>query len=380
MVESLRKQRLVLAGGGHAHVLVLKAFAERPEPNLDLVLVAKDLRTPYSGMLPGHVAGLYPRAALEIDLARLAQRAGARLVHDEAVRFDAPGRQVLLRNAPPEPYDVLSIDIGITPDLSGIHGAAEHALAVKPIGDFLAKWERLRDAVQAPAGPRRIAIVGGGPAGLCLSFAVAASLRRDAEERGRDPAAVTITLVSGGRSLELNAGMRRAALRALRRHGIALVAGAHARAIDAESVTLTDGRRIPADAVMVATQAAPPPALRDASLTKDRHGFLAIRPTLQVVGSDSVFAAGDCATMLDHPRPKAGVFAVRQGPHLAANLRLWLRGAPLAEVVPQRAHLILLSTADGRAIGGRGSWLSFEGRLAFRLKDWIDRRFMRQFP
>src|SRR4051812_11069257 len=371
--------RLVLVGGGHAHVLVLKSFADVPEPGLDLVLVAKDLRTPYSGMLPGHVAGLYPRAAMEIDLRRLADRAGARIVHDEAMGFDTAGKRILLKAGAPIPYDLLSIDIGITPDLSGIAGASEHALVVKPIGDFLAKWDRLRAEALTPDGPRRIAVVGGGVAGLCLSFAVAAALRHGAVGRGLDPDAFTISLVTAGAPPELNAGMRRAVGMALARHRIAVSTG-EASAIDASAITLSNGRRIPADAVLIATQAAPPSSFRNTALARDERGFLAIRPTLQVIGADDVFAAGDCATMLDHPRPKAGVFAVRQGPLLAANLRRRLRAESLSESIPQKRHLVLLSTADGRAIGGRGRWLWFEGRWAWWLKDWIDRRFMRQFP
>ena len=199
---------------------------------------------------------------------------------------------------------------------------------------FLAKWDRLRADALTRDGPRRIVIVGGGVAGLCLAFAVTAALRRSAVGRGLDPAAFQISLVSSGPPPEVNPGMRRAVDRALARHGID-VAGGEASAVDAGRVTLSDGRRVPADAVLVATQAAPPPSLRDACLAKDERGFLAIRPTLQVNDADDVFAAGDCATMPDHPRPKAGVYAVRQGPHLAANLRRRLRGEPLSDFIPR---------------------------------------------
>jgi selenide,water dikinase len=330
-------------------------------------------------MLPGHVAGLYPREAMHIDLARLAGRGNVRLVHDEAAGFDRAGRRVILAAGAPVAYDVLSIDIGIAPDLSGVAGAAEHALGVKPIGDFLAKWDALKARALGPGGPRRIAVVGGGAAGLCLVFAVAATLRREAAARGLDAGRFAFHLVSAAAPPELNPGMRRAALRALERHGIALHAGAPAVAVDPAGVTLAGGGRIPADAVLIATQAAPPPALRASGFATDAHGFLALRPTLAVEGETDVFAAGDCATVLAHPRPKAGVYAVRQGPPLARNLRRCLRGEALAPFVPQARHLVILSTADGRAIAGRGDWLAYEGRAAWWLKDRIDRRFMGLF-
>jgi pyridine nucleotide-disulfide oxidoreductase family protein len=367
------EKHLVLVGGGHAHVFVLQAFARRPEPGTCLTLIAKDRFTPYSGMLPGHMAGFYPRDALHIDLERLARRCGAVLIEDEAVSFDRDAGQVRLSGGGTISYDILSIDIGITPDLSGLEGAEEHALAVKPIGDLLPKWDQLIQDAHKPDGPRRIVIVGGGVAGICLAFAVSSSLR------AKVGSSIEVTLISGSAAPEINSRMRRRVEGALERRGIKLWAGCIAVAIDPQGVTLAGGRRIPADRVLVSTQAAPPPALQGSGLAKDEKGFLAVGPTLQVLNDKAVFAAGDCATMLAHPRPKAGVFAVRQGPVLARNLRRALRGEAPEAYIPQRHHLVLITTGDGQAIGGRGRWLAFEGRWAWRLKDWLDRRFMRRF-
>lgn len=351
-------------------MIVLEAFARRPEPGLRLTLVAKDRFSPYSGMLPGHLAGLYGREEMHIDLERLARRCGAALIEGEASRIEPDARQVCLGSGEVLAYDVLSIDIGIVPDLTGIEGADEHALAVKPIGDLLPKWDRLLADAERGQGPRRLAIVGGGIAGICLAFAAASRLRHTG---------ASITLIGAGPSPEINAGMARRVGHALKRHGIALLSGEPVVAIHRHGVTLANGDSVAADAVLVSTHAAPPRVLHEAALEKDGRGFLAIGPTLQVLGWGNVFAAGDCATMEAHPRPKAGVFAVRQGPVLARNLRRALRGEPLEAYVPQRDHLILIGTGDGSAIGGRGRWLSFEGRWAWRLKDWLDRRFMRRF-
>ena len=363
-------KHLLLAGGGHAHVFVLEAFARRPEPGLRLTLVAQDRFSPYSGMLPGHMAGLYRREEMHIDLERLARRCGAVLIEDDVRRIVPDARQVCLGSGEVLAYDLLSVDIGIVPDLTGIEGAAEHALTVKPIGSLLPKWDRLLADADRGDGPHRVAIVGGGIAGICLAFAAASRLRRMGAE---------ITLIGAGPSPEVNAGMARRVRHALKRRGVALLSGDPVVAIDRHGVILANGDSVAADAVLVSTHAAPPRVIREAALAKDGRGFLAIGPTLQVLGRDDVFAAGDCATMVAHPRPKAGVFAVRQGPVLARNLRRALRGKPLEAYVPQRDHLVLIGTGDGSAIGGRGRWLSFEGRWAWRLKDWLDRRFMRRF-
>jgi pyridine nucleotide-disulfide oxidoreductase family protein len=369
-------KQLVLVGGGHAHALVLRILIDEPEPDIALTLVAPERLSPYSGMLPGHIAGLYTRDEMHIDLVRLAQRLGARFVADKAVAFDGAGRTVTLAGGEVIDYDVLSIDIGITPDIAAIEGADEHALAVKPIGDLLEKIDRLIASARKPGGPKRFAIVGGGAAGICLAFALAARLRAD----GGDRQGFSFVVVTAGELLpEVNALARRLVRRALKRRGIELATHSRVRSIDADGLALEDGEAIAADAVLVTSHAMAPPVLANGDLALDDRGFLAIDETLRVIGQDAVFAAGDCATMIDHPRPKAGVFAVRQGEPLAANLRAALRGEPLRRHVPQKDWLMLIASADGRAIASRGAWFAYGGRLAWWLKDRIDRRFMELF-
>jgi selenide,water dikinase len=163
-------QDLVLIGGGHAHVHVLKSFGMRPAAGVRLTLIARDLETPYSGMLPGYVAGLYNFDECHIDLVRLARFAGARLIHAEAVGVDRAAREVLCRGRPPTRYDIVSLDIGSTPRLDDVPGAAEHTTAVKPIADFAERWEALLERAREQ-GRMRLAIVGGGAGGVELALA-----------------------------------------------------------------------------------------------------------------------------------------------------------------------------------------------------------------
>ena len=369
-------KHLVLVGGGHAHALVLRALIDEPEPGIALTLVAPERYSPYSGMLPGHIAGLYTRDEMHIDLALLAQRLGARFAEDRAVAFDGAARKVTLAGGETLAFDVLSIDIGITPDIAAIEGAGEHALAVKPIGELLEKIDRLVASARHSDGPRRFAVVGGGAAGICLAFALAARLRADGDvSRG-----FGFVVVTAGELLpEVNALARHLVARALKRRGIALRTHARVREITTDGLVLEDGAAVPADAVLVTSHAKAPAVLANGDLARDERGFLAIDETLRVIGQDAVFAAGDCATMIDHPRPKAGVFAVRQGAPLACNLRAALRGTPLQRHIPQKDWLMLIASADGRAIASRGAWFAYGGRLAWWLKDRIDRRFMTLF-
>ncbi|MFM9940652.1 MAG: selenide, water dikinase SelD [Hyphomicrobiaceae bacterium] len=377
-VSPVRK-RLVLIGGGHAHVFVLRALAMRPEPGLGVTLIAKELDAPYSGMLPGHVAGHYSLDDCHIDLVRLAQRAGVRLIHGEAVGIDRGARRILLHDRPPVGYDVVSFDTGITPSLGDIRGAEKYAIAVKPVSLFAPKWQALLSRALQVDGPRRIAVVGTGAAGFELVLALRHRLLDEAKSRGLAPEAFTFTLIGSGGVLPThNVRAQRLGRKALAERHITVIESDSAVEITAEHIVLTSGNRVPADAVLVTTKAAPPAWFATAGLPLDPRGFIAVRPTLQVLDDDDVFAVGDCATVTEHVREKAGVFAVRQGPPLTDNLRRRVNGQAAQPFRPQRQFLTLLSLGDKQAIAARGTFAA-TGRWAWTWKDRIDRAFMDRF-
>jgi selenide,water dikinase len=369
-------RNLVLVGGGHAHVQVIRAFAERPEPGLRVTLVTDRLLTPYSGMLPGHVAGLYSHADMHIDLERLVRVSGMALLRSAACRIDRQSRAVMTEDGTVVPFDILSLNVGITPDLSGIAGADTHGIAVKPISTFLERLERLLDDASRPDGPRRIILVGGGAAGIELALALKARLR-SVDPAGRP---FWIGLATGnGLVPTLNGGVQRRARAALVRHGVTVLDGFRVAEINPDGIRAQDGRFVGADAVLASTAARAPAWLQETGLPTDAGGFVKIAQTLTVLDDPTIFAVGDCATVVDNPMPKAGVFAVRQGAALTENLRRTYRGKPLLPHKPDRQFLSILMTGDGSAIAGRGPWLSVEGRWVWRWKDSIDRRFMRRF-
>jgi selenide, water dikinase len=364
---------IVLVGGGHAHVHVLTAFAMRPESGVRLTLIARDLETPYSGMLPGLIAGLYTHDKAHIDLARLATATGARLIHAEAIGLDRANKRVLLADRPPLAYDFVSLDVGITPALASIAGAAEHGIAVKPIGSFLAKFDALLARCRAPDGPRRIAVIGGGAGGVELLLSVRSRLLAKIGEK----AGFSFALATAGEILESHsARVRDIFRRVLAERGIELHERRSVSALKRGAIAFASGPPLAADAVLVTTEAAPPPWFGDTGLALD-HGFIAVGTTLQARNDPDVFAAGDCAALAT-PREKAGVFAVRAGPPLAENLRRRARGEATKPWRPQRRHLALISTGERYAIASRGV-LALEGRWLWTQKDWIDRRWMRMY-
>jgi selenide,water dikinase len=370
---------IVLLGGGHAHVHVLKSFAMEPEPGVRLTLVTRDLETPYSGMLPGVIAGLYRAPEAHIDLLRLTAVTGTRLIHAEAVGLDRARKRVLLAGRPPIAYDLLSIDVGITPALAQIAGAAEHAIAVKPIGSFLGKFAALRERCGAADGPRRIAVIGGGAGGVELILSVRSHLIADARKHGRDGSAFSFVLVTDGEILPTHdPKVRDSFRRQFAARGIELHEHRKACAVTPSAIALEGGETILADATLVTTEAAAPPWLRATGLALDPDGFLAVGPTLQALNDPDVLGAGDCVTLTETPREKAGVFAVRAGPPLARNLRRRARGEAPRPWRPQRRHLALISTGERYAMASRGRFKT-EGAWVWTCKDWIDRRWMRMY-
>jgi selenide,water dikinase len=364
---------IVLIGGGHAHVHVLKAFGERPLSGVRVTLVARDLETPYSSMLPGVIAGLYAAEEAHIDLLRLAAVAGARLIHAETIGLDRAGRRVLLAGRPPIAYDILSIDVGAAPDLASIRGAVEHGIAVKPIGAFLAKLEHLRARCRT-GEVRRIAVIGGGAGGVELLLSLRTRLRADAAVAGRDSGLLFILVTEGALLATHNDPVRRAFHKHLAAAGVEVHEHRAVTALAPGGVVCRDGI-IPADAVLIATNAAPPAWFAATGLAVDAAGFLAVTPTLQVANDPDIFAAGDCAGLIETPREKAGVYAVRAGPPLAANLARRARGEPLRRWRPQRRHLALISTGERYAVASRGPFM-LQGAWLWTAKDWIDRRWI----
>jgi selenide,water dikinase len=367
-------RHIVLVGGGHAHLHVLVDFARRPEPGVQLTLITREPATLYSGMLPGVVAGLYSPEQAHIDLARLAAATGARFVRAEAVGLDRAAKHVVLRDHAPVGYDVVSLDVGVAPDLGAIRGAEAHAVAVKPIGEFLAKLERLRARCRAADGPQRIAVVGGGAGGVELILSLRTRLLADAAIKDRKR--FSFALVTAEAILPTHNPRVRAAFRRIfAERAIALHEHQAVTALEADAMVLAGGRRLAADAVLLATPAAAPAWFATTGLGRDPRGFLAVGPTLQAIDDADVFAAGDCAALIETPRAKAGVYAVRAGPPLARNLRRRVRREGAKPWWPPARHLALISTGERYAIASRGRFKA-EGAWVWRLKDFIDRRWV----
>jgi len=372
---SERPRALVLIGGGHSHVQVLRMHLMRPLVGARVTLVVDRPIAVYSGMVPGVVAGGYAPHEAEIDLRPLARRAGCRVIVARATGIDPVAQQVTLEGRPPVAYDRCSVNVGATVAGLELPGVRTHAVPTRPIGAFVERVDAAVEGLRGLERPARVVVVGSGAAGVELAFCLQVRLQA---ALGRRP---EVTLV-GSAPHPLPQGSARAT-RAVRRaaeaRGVTLRGGARVAAVHADAVELEGGERIAADLVPWSTGAASTGFFATSGLELDPRGFVRVDNTLQVPGHPGLFAVGDCAVPASWPDiPKAGVYAVREGPVLANNLRASLSGGRLESFRPQRDFLTLLNLGDGEAIGLRNG-LAARGRWLFRLKDRIDRRFMERF-
>ncbi|MDX1394358.1 MAG: selenide, water dikinase SelD [Gemmatimonadota bacterium] len=364
---------IVLVGGGHAHIQVLKDFAMRPARGVRLTVVLDRPIAVYSGMVPGYVAGQYSREELEIDVLPLARLAGARVILSAATGLDPGARTVELDGRPPVPFDLVSLDIGSTVAGLDTPGVREHALPTRPIGRFVHTVEDRLETTRRRGGAPRVVVVGAGAGGVELAFTLSARF-------GAVPGGAEISLIESGPRI-LPGYAERLAARvedAAAERGIRVRVDSPVEAVGRDHVVV-DGTRVETELVVWVTGAAPSPSFDASGLPVDDRGFVSTGDALEVVGVPGVFAVGDCATMSSAPWiPRAGVYAVRQGPVLAENLRRAAGGARPRRYRPQRDFLTLLNLGDGTAIGTKWG-LSVAGRAVFRLKDRIDRRFVEAF-
>ena len=351
---------LVLVGGGHAHVQVLKRFGMNPEPGIRLTIISEQLSSPYSGMLPGAIAGQYSDEDISINLASLSRFAGARLICARLTGLDLQAKKVQLRDRPELHYDVLSLNTGAVP-----HSPYAHAIAVKPISQFLPKWHAAKARLSTMSEPS-IVIVGAGAGGTELALAINTSLPH-----------VQIVLIGKQLLPGHHSRARSLVAKKLKQRGIQYLEDEVVN-VDQAHAELASGAIRKADEVFWVTGVQAPTWLGKAGLHVDELGFVKVNEYLQAVKHPDVFAAGDVAHLVEQRRPKSGVYAVRAGPVLAHNLRAATLETPLKRFRAQRSHLALLGDGHGRAIASRGRWAS-EGTLWWQMKDWIDQKFMNKF-
>ncbi|MEK9685607.1 MAG: FAD-dependent oxidoreductase, partial [Rhodospirillaceae bacterium] len=251
---------LVLIGGGHSHVTVLKRFGMQPIPGIRVTLICRDSHTPYSGMLPGFVAGHYDYDEVHIDLGALARFANARFYHSEVVGLNPINQTITCDNRPDVRYDLLSINTGSSPNTSNVPGALENVVPVKPIHNFLNRWEQLTQRAMAHVGPMRIAVVGAGAGGVELLLAARHRIKNLLQASGKPTDALEFHLF--GEAPEImpthNGLVRSTFTKILEDRDVHLHLGERVIQVSPGSLMTANGSTLDADEILWVTAASAP--------------------------------------------------------------------------------------------------------------------------
>ncbi|MFY7933952.1 MAG: FAD-dependent oxidoreductase [Microcystis aeruginosa] len=370
-------KRLVFIGGGHSHAIALRLWGQSPLKNVQLTLISDVTHTPYSGMLPGHIAGFYDFAETHIDLPSLARYSQAQFCLAKANFIDTEKCQVICNNSLQIPFDYLSIDIGSIPAVDNVIGAKEYAIPAKPVPIFREGWQEiLKKAVSNPNNPLNIVIVGGGAGGVELALNMQSRLAKILNSSSN----LNLSLIHRGKKLlpAHNNWVGQRLENIFKQRGIRLYLSTDVTAVQADQIICSSGLVLPMDYTIWVTTASAPSWIKASGLLTDEKGFILVNNYLQSLSHPHIFAVGDIATIPDYPRPKAGVFAVRQGKPLFDNLARILQNRPLKPYFPQKNYLSLIGTGDQKAIASWGGF-GWQSPLLWSWKDRIDRAFMRQF-
>ena len=362
---------LVFIGGGHTHALVLRMLAMKPQRSTRLTLITDTLLTPYSGMLPGYMAGHYTLDETHIDLNKLCQATGIRLIHDSVTGLDLANKTIQLANHRDLPYDKVSINTGSTPNLT-IPGAREFALGVKPVSQLTKIWRQLIAQPQTEQVPHW-AVVGAGAAGVEVVLAIAHRF-----EKMTRPIRLSLVHSSDQLLPTYTEGAQKKVRQALEKHGIECVSNFNVARVEANRLVSNHDQHLYIDQSIWCTPAVAPTWPTKAGLACDKRGFIEVNSFLQSTSHPDVFACGDVSAMTCDPRPKAGVFAVRSAPFLRHNLTAAMQQKPMRPVKLQKDFLSLIALGKQDAVGMR-SGLTFAGQWVWRWKDSIDQKFMRLF-
>jgi selenide, water dikinase len=380
-VAEIYSQDLVLIGGGHSHAIVLKLLAMHPLAGVRTVLISDVTHTPYSGMLPGHVAGFYSYDEIHIDLRRLVRLAGVEFYKTRAIGLNLANNRVICDDRPPVKFDYLSIDIGSTPEIDSVVGAAEYAIKAKPVPEFLTVWEKIvTETRKNPSQNICLAIVGGGAGGVELALNMQQRLGKNGNHGFQNLANLEIHLCHNSSRVlpDRNPWVSQQLESLLQKRGIRLHLKEKVERVVVNRLICNSGLTINYNYLFWVTGVSAPSWLKASGLTTDDRGFILVNNYLQSLSHPYIFAAGDIATMANFSRPKAGVFAVRQGKPLFNNISRLITGQSLQQYIPQKRYLALIGTGDKRAIASWGNW-GCKSSLLWRWKDRIDRQFMAEF-
>ena len=364
-------KHLVLAGGGHAHMVALANLYRITGLGHKVTVIGPSRHHYYSGMGPGMLGQAYTPEQIRFATQRVVEKQGGQFVLGKIERIDPIDQSVQLSSGERVPYDVISFNVGSHVPQSEISENAQDIYLAKPIEKLLEAQQR----ILALAARQRIAIgiVGGGPSAV----EIAGNVWRLTD--CNDCCGAVIQIFTQEHLLPSHpAGIRRRALRSLKHRGIEVLEGSKVTDIRSGRIELASGQAYHLDIIFVAVGVKPSSIFATSGLPVGPDGGLRVNQFLQSTAYPNIFGGGDCIHFEEQPLDKVGVYAVRQNPILYHNLEASMEELPLKSFSPGGDYLLIFNLGDGTGIL-RKKWLQLSGKPAFWIKDYIDRKFMREF-
>ncbi|MDY6904996.1 MAG: FAD-dependent oxidoreductase [Thermodesulfobacteriota bacterium] len=367
-------RHLVLAGAGHAHLTLLSSMAGFLNDGHRVTVVSPSKYHYYSGMGPGMLGGIYAPEAIRFPVCRMTEKAGGTFVQDSITRIDPEQKTVTLASGKVLTYDLLSVNTGSYVSDTLIAGSRDDVFYVKPIDQLMAARERIQGLPSASGEAASvIAVVGGGPA----AAEIAGNVWHLADRAGLSMPEIHL-FAGTGLMTRFPVSVRKKVRHILTKRGVHIDETGFVKAVQTGCVTLANGENRSADVIILAPGVRPSPVFADCGLPVGPEGDLRVNAYLQCTRYPDIFGGGDCIYFEPCPLDKVGVYAVRQNPVLFQNIRAALAGAAMRPFEPGGDYLLIFNLG-GRTGVLKKRWITFSGKPAFWIKDYIDRRFMAGF-
>ena len=364
-------KRLVLAGGGHAHMMLLAEISSIVASGHSVTVIQPSDHHYYSGMGPGMLSTVYSPEDIRFNTRFVVERQKGTFIKDRVIRIDPEKKTVITESGDSIDYDVLSCNVGSYVPFEAVYGNKKTTFSAKPIERLLEAQKQILSRCRN--GSVSIAVIGGGPA--------AVEVAGNAYHLAKTTSCKTIRVhlfagkkVMGGFSPSVQAIVRRT----FKQHGIAIDETGYAQRVDDGTITLDSGKQHEADIIFLATGVKPSKVFAESGMATGPDGGLPVNDYLQSTEFDTIFGGGDCIHFTPRPLAKVGVYAVRENPILLHNVRARLDDLPLNKFNPGGSYLLIFNL--GRNIGAleKGPF-TWGGKISFAVKDYIDRKFMKEF-
>jgi NADH dehydrogenase FAD-containing subunit len=365
-------KNLVLAGGGHAHMMLLANLDKFRGSGHQVTVIQPSAYHYYSGMGPGMLSTHYSPAEIRFNTRFVVERRGARFIKAKVTAIEADKNRVLTDSGEIIPYDVLSCNVGSFVPFSPIKGNDKNVFSAKPIERLLEAQQKILS--RCNGNSISVAVVGGGPAAVEIAGNVHHLIRTTGCRN------VDIRLFSGTKLMAGHSGSIQRIIRKIfhRRHIAIDESSGYADSICDGVITFENGRRFSPDIIFLATGVKPSPLFADSDLGTGPDGGLLVNEFLQCVDYDNIFGGGDCIYFSPDPLDKVGVYAVRENPVLLHNVASALNGSPLRKFEPGGKYLLIFNLGEKLGALQKGP-IVWGGKSAFFIKNYIDKKFMERF-